>query len=202
MICCIFITYNLNVLNLDLLDLKYSLIKPINLNFKSTLFMVLNQETGLSSLYLPHNQAYPTNTILLIEDKESYVDLILEALDNCNNNQVDCNLQVVKNGEEALNFLYRKENYAQAPRPELILLDLDLPKMNGFDFLSTIKENPELKLIPVVVLTTSSQPRDILESYKRHANCYITKPFELDQFFKTIQATVNFWFTSVKLPTP
>ncbi len=164
--------------------------------------MVLNQKTGLSSSSLPHDRAYPTNTILLIEDKKSYVDLILEALENCHDNQVNCNLYVVKNGEEALNFLYRKENYAQAPRPEIILLDLDLPKMNGLDLLLIIKENPELKLIPVVVLTTSSQPKDILESYKRHANCYITKPFELDRFFQTIQATVNFWFTSAKLPTP
>lgn len=142
----------------------------------------------------------PLKVILLIEDRQSYIDLVIEALANFDENRDCYNLYAVKNGEEALKFLYKKEEYAKVPSPGLILLDLNLPKMNGLEFLSLVKQDSELKTIPVVILTTSNNPQDIFECYKRHANCYITKPPDLDQFFLTIEMIINFWFANVKLP--
>ena len=136
--------------------------------------------------------------ILLVEDKQSYIDLILEALENCQNDRKKYNLYSVKNGEEALNFLYRKENYALSPRPDLILLDLNLPKINGFEILSIIKQDSQLGEIPVIILTTSTEPKDIVESYKRNANCYINKPFDIDRLFIIIERIVDFWLDRPK----
>ena len=135
--------------------------------------------------------------ILLAEDRISDVELMQEALHEfgkCHH------LHVVRNGEEALAFLYQQGNYGNAPRPDLILLDLNLPKLNGREVLAAIKADPKLKLLPVVVLTTSTTAQDILQSYELHANCCITKPADLDRFIEVVQATMKFWLTFVALP--
>lgn len=151
-----------------------------------------------SAKFLPFSrQKFLARAILLVEDRQSDIDLIEEAIQE---SEVSYTLYVVKNGEEALDFLYKKKQYYKVPRPELILLDLNLPRINGRELLSIIKADPKLKLIPVVVLSTSNSPGDITESYALHANCYITKPSDLDQFFAVVQAIVRFWFTAATLP--
>lgn len=135
--------------------------------------------------------------ILVIEDRESDIELIEEALKDSN---FPCNLYITTNGEEALNFLSRRNSYRQVPRPHLILLDLNLPRMSGLEVLSIVKQEPILKLIPLVVLTTSSNPTDVINSYRLHANCYIVKPGNLDHFFTAIREIVNYWFTIATLP--
>ncbi len=137
--------------------------------------------------------------ILLIEDRTSDVELMREALEECHRRH---HLHVVRNGEEALAFLHQQGKYSSAPRPDLILLDLNLPKLNGREVLAAIKADPQLKLLPVVVLTTSTTARDILQSYELHANCCITKPADLDRFIEVVQMTVKFWLTFVTLPLP
>lgn len=135
--------------------------------------------------------------ILLVEDRTSDVELMQEALHEFDRYH---HLHVVRNGEEALAFLYQQGNYGNAPRPDLILLDLNLPKLNGREVLTVIKADPKLKLLPVVVLTTSTTAQEILQSYELHANCCITKPADVDQFMEVVQATMNFWLTFVALP--
>lgn len=135
--------------------------------------------------------------ILLVEDNPGDVRLTMEALKDC---KMRNTLYVVEDGEEALSFLYKKGKYADAPHPDLILLDLNLPKKNGKEVLSEIKENPNLKRIPVVILTTSKAEEDILKTYDLHANCYITKPVDFDQFISVVRKIEDFWFTIVKLP--
>jgi len=135
--------------------------------------------------------------ILLVEDNPGDVRLTREILKeavvpNC--------IHAVKNGVEALAFLRRQGQYADAPRPDLILLDLNLPKKSGHEVLDEIKVDEKLKRIPVVVLTTSSADQDITKAYDAHANCYITKPIDLNQFLKAMKAIEEFWFTVVKLP--
>ena len=135
--------------------------------------------------------------ILLVEDNPSDVRLVQEALKDgklCNS------LSVVGNGEEALAFLRNEGEYQDAPHPDLILLDLNLPRVDGREILTQIKSCPELKRIPVVVLTTSKSEEDILRSYELQANCYITKPVDLDQFIAIVQSIEEFWLTIVKLP--
>ena len=110
------------------------------------------------------------------------------------------NLHVVDDGVEALAFLRQEGRYRDVPRPDLILLDLNMPRKDGREVLADIKEDPGLKTIPVAVLTTSSQDEDILKSYELHANCYITKPVGLEQFATVVQSLDDFWFTIVKLP--
>lgn len=135
--------------------------------------------------------------ILLVEDNPVDVLMTRRAL------QEDCvynNLHVVEDGEEAMDFLQRKGKYADAPLPDLILLDLNLPKKSGREVLAEIKQDRELMHIPVVVLTTSQEERDVLLSYKLHANCFITKPMDMEQFVKAIRCVGGFWFTLVKLP--
>lgn len=139
-------------------------------------------------------------SILLIEDRQSYVDLVIEALANFEKCNTCYNLYAVKNGEAALDFLYKRAEYAKVPSPGLIILDLNLPQMNGLEFLSVVKQDRYLKTIPVVILSSSNNPRDIFECYERHANCYVNKPADLDRFFITIETIVNFWFANVKLP--
>jgi CheY-like chemotaxis protein len=135
--------------------------------------------------------------ILLVEDRTSDVELMKEALQECHS----CHhLHVVRNGEEALAFLYRQGKYERAPRPHLILLDLNLPRLSGHEVLAAIKADPILKLLPVVVLTTSTTAQDILQSYELHANCCITKPADIDQFIEVVQVTLNFWLSFVSLP--
>ena len=135
--------------------------------------------------------------ILLVEDNQSYVSLMMEALEE---SQVLTNLSVVMDGVEAMAYLRRESKYAHSPRPDLILLDLNIPKKKGQKVLEEIKNDPDLKRIPVVIFTVSSAEQDILMSYNLHANCYIIKPKELDQFIAVVKSTINFWFTVVKLP--
>lgn len=135
--------------------------------------------------------------ILLVEDSPADVRLTTEAL---REGKVRNNLSVVSDGIEALAFLRRSDGYDDAPRPDLLLLDLNLPRKDGREVLEEVKADPDLRRIPVVVLTTSRAEEDILRSYNLHANCYITKPVDLDQFFTVIKAIDDFWLAVVKLP--
>jgi len=135
--------------------------------------------------------------ILLVEDNPGDVDLAREALDN---SKINNTLSVVGDGEEAMDFLHRRGKHAAAPRPDLILLDLNLPKKDGREVLAEFKADDNLKRIPVVILTTSKEEEDIIKSYDLHANCYITKPIDLHQFIHVIRAIEDFWLTIVKLP--
>ena len=135
--------------------------------------------------------------VLLVEDSPGDVRLTREAIKDA---QVRMKLHAVGDGVEAMAFLARKGKYANAPRPDLILLDLNLPKRDGREVLEEIKESRTLKSIPVVILTTSSSEADILRSYMLHANCYITKPVSLDGFLTVVKSIDNFWLSVVKLP--
>jgi len=136
--------------------------------------------------------------ILLVEDNLDHVELILRTLrDNNLLNQV----HVVTNGEEALDFLYRRGKYSDAPRPVLTLLDIKLPRVDGIEVLRQIKADPELKSMPVVMLTTSADEQEIVESYTCGANSYIVKPLDFDQFVKAIKAVKLYWLVINSLPT-
>jgi CheY-like chemotaxis protein len=135
--------------------------------------------------------------ILLVEDSEGDIRLAKEALKD---GKVKNVLHVARDGVEGVEFLKRKGAFQDAPRPDLILLDLNLPRMDGREVLSEIKSDPDLKSIPVVVLTTSQNEEDILKSYNLHANCYITKPMDVMQFLKVVASIEEFWLTIVKLP--
>jgi CheY-like chemotaxis protein len=135
--------------------------------------------------------------ILLVEDNPGDVRLTREALKD---SKLHNNLSVVEDGAEALAFLRREGKYVNAPRPDILLLDLNLPRIDGRQVLEEIKQDDELKRIPVVVLTTSASEQDILMSYNLHANCYITKPVDLNQFITIVKNIENFWFSIVKLP--
>lgn len=136
--------------------------------------------------------------ILLIEDNPADVLLMQEALKE---GKMVNNLSIISNGDEALNFLFHRDGYKNAPRPDLIMLDLNLPKKDGREVLAEIKNDPGLKSIPVVVITTSKSEEDIFRSYKLHANCYVTKPVRLSKFFEVVKDIEEFWFTLVKLPS-
>ena len=135
--------------------------------------------------------------ILLVEDNPGDADLAREALDSSKMNN---NLQVVDDGEKALAFLRREGPYAEAPRPDLILLDLNLPKKDGRQVLAEIKSDQGLKRIPVVILTTSQAEEDVIKTYDLHANCYITKPIDLNQFLHVVRSIEDFWLSIVVLP--
>jgi len=135
--------------------------------------------------------------ILLVEDNAGDADLAREALEN---GKVRNTLHVVGDGEEAMSFLRHQGRHTSSPRPDLVLLDLNLPKKDGREVLAEIKSDETLKRIPVVILTTSKAEEDILKTYSLHANCFITKPIDLNQFIKVVQAIEEFWFTIVKLP--
>jgi CheY-like chemotaxis protein len=136
--------------------------------------------------------------ILLVEDNAGDARLAREALKESK----ICNvLHVVRDGVEAMAFLRREDRFADAARPDLILLDLNLPRMDGRDVLAEVKSDPALKHIPVVILTTSGDEQDVLRSYNLHANCYITKPIDLQQFMHVIRSIEDFWLTVVKLPS-
>jgi CheY-like chemotaxis protein len=135
--------------------------------------------------------------ILLVEDNLGDARLTLEAFKE---GKVINNLTVMRDGVEALAYLRRQSPYTGAPTPDLILLDLNLPRMDGRQLLAEIKGDPRLVMIPVVVLTTSASQDDITRAYSHHANCYITKPVDLDQFLRVIQSIENFWLSLVKLP--
>jgi two-component system, chemotaxis family, response regulator Rcp1 len=138
-----------------------------------------------------------TLTLLLIEDDPGDVELTKEALKK---STLPINLQVVNEGEEAIAFLRQEGEYASSPRPNLILLDLNLPGMNGREVLHEIKSDERLRYIPVVVLTTSDSHKDIFNSYELGGNCYVTKPSGLKEFVQVIQAIEAFWLSVVKLP--
>ena len=135
--------------------------------------------------------------ILLVEDNPADVRLTREALTS---DRLWNSLNVARDGVEAMAYLRREGEFAAAPRPDLILLDLNLPKKDGREVLAEIKADPNLKPIPVVVLTLSAEEEDILKSYGLHANCYITKPVDLRQFMKVMKSIENFWLAIVKLP--
>jgi chemotaxis family two-component system response regulator Rcp1 len=135
--------------------------------------------------------------ILLVEDNPGDVRLTIEALKDA---KVRNNLHVAKDGVEAMAFLRQEGEYADVPRPDVILLDLNLPKKDGREVLAEIKADPDLKRIPVVVLTVSQAEEDILKTYNLHANCYITKPVDLDQFLTVVKSIEDFWLTIVRLP--
>ena len=135
--------------------------------------------------------------ILLVEDSAGDVRLTREAFRDA---KVLVNLHVVPDGEEAMAFLGREGKNADKPRPDLILLDLNLPKKDGRAVLSEIKGNPNLKTIPVVILTTSASKADVFKSYLLHANCYISKPVNLDGFLKVVESIDEFWLSIVRLP--
>ena len=135
--------------------------------------------------------------VLLVEDNPGDVRLTIEALKD---GKVHNHMNVAWDGEEALTFLRRQGQYAQAPRPDLILLDLNLPKKDGREVLLEIKQEEDLKRIPVIVLTTSTAEKDIFKAYGLHANCYIKKPVDFDEFINTVRSIEEFWFTIVKLP--
>jgi chemotaxis family two-component system response regulator Rcp1 len=135
--------------------------------------------------------------ILLVEDNEGDARLARESLKE---SEITNNVHHVIDGVEALNFLYNKGTYKEAPRPDLILLDLNLPRKDGREVLAEIKKDNNLKRIPVVVLTISSDEQDVFKTYNLHVNCFITKPIDLDQFFKVVRSIKDFWLTVVKLP--
>jgi len=135
--------------------------------------------------------------ILLVEDNPGDVRLAREALKE---NKVRNNVHVVEDGEAAMEFLRKQNKYQNVPRPDLVLLDLNLPKKDGREVLAEIKADDDLKRIPVVMLTISKAEEDIIRAYDLHVNCYITKPIDLDQFIKVVRTVEDFWLTIVKLP--
>jgi chemotaxis family two-component system response regulator Rcp1 len=135
--------------------------------------------------------------ILLVEDNPGDVRLTKEALKD---GKIANNLSVVKDGAEAMLYLRKEDGYANAISPDLILLDLNLPKKNGQEVLVAIKSDKNLKFIPVIILTSSKMEDDILETYENQANCYIVKPVDLKQFLEVVKSIEDFWFTVVKLP--
>jgi CheY-like chemotaxis protein len=137
--------------------------------------------------------------VLLVEDNIGDVRLTQEALRDA---KVRNNLHVVSDGVEAMAFLRREGRYAGVPRPDLVLLDLNLPKKGGLEVLDEIKTDPDLQHIPVVILTTSQAEQDIVQSYRRRANAYVTKPVDLEQFLKVVGSIEQFWLEIVKLSRP
>jgi CheY-like chemotaxis protein len=135
--------------------------------------------------------------VLLVEDNPGDAQLTRIALED---SKISIHLNVVEDGVEAMAFLRKQEKYAKMPHPDIVLLDLNLPRKDGREVLAEIKGDENLKRIPVVVLTTSQAEEDILKAYNLCANCYITKPVDFDQFVKIVQSIENFWFAIVKLP--
>ncbi len=135
--------------------------------------------------------------ILLVEDNPGDVRLTMEVLKDCN---VRNHTSVVGDGVDALAYLHRTDKYTKATRPDLILLDLNLPKMNGHEVLCHVKTDPDLKQIPVVIFTSSKNHPDVVKSYGLHANCYVSKPSDLDQFNETVQNIQEFWCLVARLP--
>ena len=135
--------------------------------------------------------------ILLVEDSPTDAQLTIEALQEA---KLDNRMIHVEDGVEAMQFLRREGEYAEAPRPDLIMLDLNLPRKDGREVLAELKQDPKLAMIPVVVLTTSRAEQDVLRSYELHANCYITKPVDFQQFLCVVKCIEQFWLTVVTLP--
>jgi chemotaxis family two-component system response regulator Rcp1 len=136
--------------------------------------------------------------ILLVDDNEGDILLTVEAL---NEARIINKISIARDGVEAIRFLNKQHPFADCETPDLILLDINLPKMDGMEVLAVIKTDQELRRIPVIMLTTSSSERDILASYDNHANCFITKPVDLDRFMSVVRTIEDFWISIVKLPT-
>ncbi len=137
--------------------------------------------------------------ILLVEDQPADVRLTKEVLAE---GKVANDVHVVNDGEQAMAFLRRQGEFANSPRPDLVLLDLNLPRMDGREVLAEIKSDPELMAMPVIVLTTSAAERDVLDAYEQRANAYVTKPIDLDEFVAAVASIEQFWLTFVRLPEP
>ena len=135
--------------------------------------------------------------ILLVEDDPDDADLTIDAL---RKGRVRNRVTLMEDGVDAIAYLRREGQYAEAPRPDLILLDLHLPRKDGLEVLAEIKQDPHLRRIPVVVMTSSDDEKDILAAYNLHVNCYVTKPVDLDQFITVVKSIEHFWFSVVKLP--
>jgi chemotaxis family two-component system response regulator Rcp1 len=135
--------------------------------------------------------------ILMVEDSIDDIEITIEALKSA---KMHNNLNAVRDGVQAMAYLHQQGEFSGAARPDVILLDLNMPRMDGRQVLEQIKSDPDLQKIPVVVLTTSQADEDILRAYELHANCYITKPVDLEQFSKVVNAIEDFWFTVVRLP--
>lgn len=135
--------------------------------------------------------------ILLIEDNPGDIRLAREALKESKVNNI---MNSVVDGVDGLDYLFKRGKYSESKRPDLIILDINLPRKSGFEVLDEIKTDVNLRTIPVVILTTSKQEEDIVRTYHLHANCFITKPMDINQFIKVIQSIQDFWFTIVKLP--
>lgn len=135
--------------------------------------------------------------ILLIEDNEGDILLIQEAFEEA---KLANHMSIIKDGEKAINFLEKQGKYSNETTPDLVILDVNLPRKNGHEVLEFIKTNDTLKQIPVIMLTTSSSEKDILQSYKKHANCYITKPVDVGDFFRAVLDIEEFWISLVQLP--
>ncbi len=145
------------------------------------------------------NQQEKAAQILLVEDSPSDIILTQEALKE--DGRILNDLHVVEDGIEALDFLYQRGNHTEKPRPDIILLDLNLPKLSGREVLAKIKQDQKLKQIPVAVLTSSRDEGDVLKSYNLNANCYITKPVDMDQFISALRHLQEFWLKIVRLPS-
>jgi len=145
---------------------------------------------------IEHTPAEPID-VLLVEDNPGDVRLTQEAFEEA---KINNELHVVRDGESALDFVYRRGEYDAAPTPDLVLLDLNLPKIDGTDVLEAIKTDEALQRIPVIVLTSSAAEEDIVKSYELHSNAYLTKPVEPDEFVELVRSFEEFWFTLVKLP--
>lgn len=147
------------------------------------------------------NMIHTTTTqpieILLVEDNPGDVRLTEEAFKE---GRIENNIHVARDGIEALAFLHQRGEFEDAPRPDLVLLDLNLPRMNGDEVLTELKADDDLKYIPVVVLTSSKAEEDVVKSYKHHANAYLTKPIDPDAFIETVRSFEKFWFSVVRLP--
>lgn len=138
-----------------------------------------------------------TTEILLVEDNEGDILLTQEAFDDA---KFEHNLSIVRDGDEALDFLFRRDGFEKSPKPDIILLDLNLPKVGGKEVLSTLKTDTTMRSIPIIVLTSSEADKDILESYNLNANSYLVKPVDVDEFIDVAKKIENFWFEAAKLP--
>ena len=136
--------------------------------------------------------------ILMVEDNPGDIELTREAFES---GRLNNNLHVTEDGELALDFLHQRGRFTDSPRPDLILLDLNLPKINGHEVLSEIKKDANLKTIPVIILTSSADEQDIKKTYDNQANSYVTKPVKIDEFLRVTKAIENFWIEIVKLPS-
>ncbi|MBA3857448.1 MAG: hypothetical protein C0507_11120 [Cyanobacteria bacterium PR.3.49] len=135
--------------------------------------------------------------ILLVEDSRADARLIVEVFKD---EKIAVDIEVVRDGEEAMDFLNKNGRFSESARPDLILLDLNLPKKDGREVLAEVKRNPDLSSIPIIILTTSQSEEDVVKSYRLHASCYVTKPLELEQFERVIRSLDEFWFAAVKFP--